>query len=237
MKFFIDTANVDEIKKAKAWGILDGVTTNPSLIAKEGIPHKTRVMEIIDLVGDIPVSAECVETDPDKLMKEAQDIASWAPNIYVKVPMTANAMEVVKELSPKGINFNVTLIFSVPQALIACKAGGSFISFFVGRIDDMGSLEAPQNIIDAVDMVDTYKFPKDPQILVASIRSPLQVTESIKAGAHICTIPYKTMEQLFHHPLTDIGIARFNDDYLKATGGDKNNSAKAADKGASPESA
>lgn len=237
MKFFIDTANVDEIKKAKAWGILDGVTTNPSLIAKEGVPHKTRVMEIIDLVGDIPVSAECVETETDKMMAEAQDIASWAPNIFVKVPMTANGMEVVSTLSPKGINFNVTLIFSVPQALIACKAGGSFISFFVGRIDDMGSLEAPQNIIDAVDMVDTYEFPKDPQILVASIRSPLQVTESIKAGAHICTIPYKTMEQLFHHPLTDIGIKRFNDDYLKATGGEKNNSAKAADKGASPESA
>jgi len=237
MKFFIDTANVDEIKKAKAWGILDGVTTNPSLIAKEGIPHKTRVMEIIDLVGDIPVSAECVQTETDKMMAEAQDIATWAPNIFVKVPMTANGMEVVSTLSPKGINFNVTLIFSLPQALIACKAGGSFISFFVGRIDDMGSLEAPQNIIDAVDMVDTYEFPKDPQILVASIRSPLQVTESIKAGAHICTIPYKTMEQLFHHPLTDIGIERFNNDYLKATGGDKNNSAKAADKGASPESA
>ncbi len=235
MKFFIDTANVDEIKKAKAWGILDGVTTNPSLIAKEGIPHKKRVMEIVDLVGEIPVSAECVETETDKLMKEAQDIASWAPNIYVKVPMTANAMEVVKTLSPQGINFNITLIFSVPQALIACKAGGSFISFFVGRIDDMGSLEAPQNIIDAVDMVDTYEFAKDPQILVASIRSPVQVVESIKAGAHICTIPYKTMEQLFHHPLTDIGIKRFNDDYLKATGGDKNDSAKAADKGASPE--
>ncbi len=237
MKFFIDTANVDEIKKAKAWGILDGVTTNPSLIAKEGIPHKTRVMEIIDIVGDIPVSAECVQTETDKMMAEAQDIATWAPNIFVKVPMTANGMEVVSTLSPKGINFNVTLIFSLPQALIACKAGGSFISFFVGRIDDMGSLEAPQNIIDAVDMVDTYEFPKDPQILVASIRSPLQVTESIKAGAHICTIPYKTMEQLFHHPLTDIGIERFNNDYLKATGGDKNNSAKAADKGASPESA
>jgi len=237
MKFFIDTANVDEIKKAKAWGILDGVTTNPSLIAKEGVPHKTRVMEIIDIVGDIPVSAECVQTETDKMMAEAQDIATWAPNIFVKVPMTANGMEVVSTLSPKGINFNVTLIFSLPQALIACKAGGSFISFFVGRIDDMGSLEAPQNIIDAVDMVDTYEFPKDPQILVASIRSPLQVTESIKAGAHICTIPYKTMEQLFHHPLTDIGIERFNNDYLKATGGDKNNSAKAADKGASPESA
>jgi transaldolase len=218
MKFFIDTANVDEIKQAKSWGILDGVTTNPSLIAKEGVAHKTRVMEIINIVGDIPVSAECVETDVDKMMKEAQDIATWAPNIYVKVPMTANAMEVVKELSPK-INFNVTLIFSLPQALIAAKAGGSFISFFVGRIDDMGSLEAPENIIEAVNMVETYDFPKDPEILVASIRSPLQVTESIKAGAHICTIPFKTMEMLFKHPLTDIGIKRFYDDYVKATGG------------------
>ena len=218
MKFFIDTANVDEIKQAKSWGILDGVTTNPSLIAKEGVAHKTRVMEIIDIVGDIPVSAECVETEVDKMMKEAQDIATWAPNIYVKVPMTANAMEVVKELSPK-INFNVTLIFSLPQALIAAKAGGSFISFFVGRIDDMGSLEAPENIIEAVNMVETYDFPKDPEILVASIRSPLQVTESIKAGAHICTIPFKTMEMLFKHPLTDIGIKRFYDDYVKATGG------------------
>ena len=116
MKFFIDTANVDEIKQAQAWGILDGVTTNPSLIAREGIEHKKRVMEIISVVGDIPVSAECVETDVDKLMKEARDIASWAPNIYVKVPMNANSMEVVKELSPQGINFNVTLIFSLPQA-------------------------------------------------------------------------------------------------------------------------
>ena len=222
MKFFIDTANVDEIKQAMAWGIVDGVTTNPSLIAKEGVPHKKRVSEILKLVGDeIPVSAECVETDVDKLMKEVQDIASWGPNIYVKVPMTENSMEVVKELSPKGINFNITLVFSLPQALIAAKAGGSFISFFVGRIDDMGSLEAPLNIVEAVNMVETYDFPKDPEILVASIRSPLQVTESIKAGAHIATIPFKTMEQLFHHPLTDIGIKRFYDDYLKATGGDK----------------
>ena len=217
MKFFIDTANVDEIKQAMAWGILDGVTTNPSLIAKEGIPHKQRVMEIIKIVGtELPVSAECVETDPDKLMKEAQDIASWSPNIYVKVPMNQNSMEVVKELSPKGINFNVTLIFSLPQALIAAKAGGSFISFFVGRIDDMGSLEAPLSIVEAVNMVETYDFPKDPEILVASIRSPLQVTESIKAGAHIATIPFKTMEMLFKHPLTDIGIIRFNDDYQKS---------------------
>src|SRR3569833_518319 len=119
MKFFIDTANVNEIKQTLAWGILDGVTTNPSLIAKEGVEHKKRIMEILEVVGDkLPVSAECVETDVDKMMKEAQDIASWAPNIYVKVPMTANSMEVVKELSPM-INFFVSLIFSLPQALIA----------------------------------------------------------------------------------------------------------------------
>ena len=234
MKFFIDTANVDEIKQALAWGIVDGVTTNPSLIAKEGVPHKKRVMEIIKLVGDIPVSAECVETEPDKLLKEAKDIASWAPNIFVKVPMTANSMEVVKELSPQGVNFNVTLIFSLAQALIACKAGGSFISFFVGRIDDMGSLEAPIDIVEAVKMVHNYDFPKDPQILVASIRSPYQVVQSIEAGAHIATIPFKTMEMLFHHPLTDLGIKKFNDDYVKATGGGAN-SAKAANAGASPE--
>lgn len=217
MKFFIDTANVDEIKQAHAWGILDGVTTNPSLIAREGVEHKKRIMEILDVVGDLPVSAECVESDVDKMMKEAQDIATWAPNIYVKVPMTANAMEVVKELSPK-VNFNVTLIFSLPQALVAAKAGASFISFFVGRIDDMGSAEAAKNIVDAVNMVETYTFPKDPEILVASIRGPLQVVESINAGAHISTIPFKTMEMLFKHPLTDIGIKKFYDDYLKATG-------------------
>lgn len=218
MKLFIDTANVDEIRQAKSWGIIDGVTTNPSLIAREGVDHKKRVMEIIDVVGDIPVSAECVETDPDKLLKEAQDIAGWAPNIFVKVPMTATSLEVVHELSPKGVNFNVTLIFSVPQALLAAKAGASFISFFVGRIDDMGSMEAAQSIVDAVEMVNVYDFPKNPEILVASIRSPLQVVESINAGAHIATIPFKTLEQLFRHPLTDIGIKKFYDDYLKATG-------------------
>ena len=231
MKFFIDTANVDEIKQAKAWGILDGVTTNPSLIAKEGVDHKTRVMEIIDIVGDVPVSAECIETDVDKLMAEAKDIATWAPNIFVKVPMTENAMEVVKELSPT-VNFNCTLVFSLPQALIAAKAGASFISFFVGRIDDMGSLEAPENIAEAVKMVETYEFVKNPEILVASIRSPLQVTQSIESGAHIATIPFKTMEMLFKHPLTDIGIKRFYDDYSKATAGKNGASQNGAAKNA-----
>jgi hypothetical protein len=140
MKFFIDTANADEIKKANEWGVLDGVTTNPSLIAKEGVPHKKRVLEICEIVGPgKPVSAECVETEFEPMLAEARDIATWHPNIYVKVPMTPNGMEVIKKLTPEGVKFNCTLIFSLPQALIAAKAGASFISFFVGRIDDIGS--------------------------------------------------------------------------------------------------
>jgi transaldolase len=217
MKFFIDTANADEIKKANEWGVLDGVTTNPSLIAKEGVPHKKRVLEICEIVGPgKPVSAECVETEFEPMLAEARDIATWHPNIYVKVPMTPNGMEVIKKLTPEGVKFNCTLIFSLPQALIAAKAGASFISFFVGRIDDIGSSESMKSIAEAVEMVYTYDFPQKPEILVASIRGPLQVVESIKCGAQICTIPYKILEMLFHHPLTDIGIERFLADYNKS---------------------
>lgn len=224
MKFFVDTANLEEVKKANAWGILDGVTTNPSLIAKEGVPYKKRVLEICDVVGKgKAVSAECVESEFDKMAAEAQDIATWHEDIYVKVPMTPAGMEVITHLAPKGVRFNCTLIFSLPQALIACKAGASFISFFVGRVDDMGSGEAMQSIVDAVDMVNTYDFPQKPEILVASIRGPLQVVESIRAGAQIATVPYKILEMLFHHPLTDIGIQRFNDDYQKALAALKKN--------------
>jgi transaldolase len=217
MKFFIDTANADEIRKANEWGVLDGVTTNPSLIAKEGVPHKKRVLEICDIVGPgKAVSAECVETEYEKMLAEAQDIASWHENIYVKVPMTPPAMKVITTLAPKGVKFNCTLIFSLPQALIAAKAGASFISFFVGRVDDIGSGESMKSIAEAVEMVYTYDFPQKPEILVASIRSPLQVVESIRAGAQIATIPYKILEMLFHHPLTDIGIERFLADHQKA---------------------
>lgn len=217
MKFFVDTANLDQIKQANAWGILDGVTTNPSLIATEHVPYRDRVIEICEVVGPgKPVSAECVEAEADKMLEEARGIAKWHPNVYVKVPMTPAGVEVMKKLTPEGIRFNCTLIFSLPQALLAAKAGASFISFFVGRIDDMGSGEASQNIVDAVNMVETYDFPQKPEILVASIRGPLQIVEAIRAGAHIATIPYKTMEMLFHHPLTDVGIKRFADDYQKA---------------------
>ena len=214
MKFFVDTANIEEIKKAVAWGILDGVTTNPSLIAREGVKHKDRVLEICEAVGPgKAVSAECVETEYDKMLAEARDIAAWHPNIFVKVPMTPDGIEVIRTLQPQGIRFNCTLVFSLPQALLAAKAGASFISFFVGRVDDMGSPDAMAGIVDAVNMVETYSFPQKPEILVASIRSPYHVVESIRAGAQICTVPYKTLEQLFHHPLTDIGIEKFEADY------------------------
>ncbi len=217
MKFFVDTANLDEVKKANAWGILDGVTTNPSLIAKEGVPYKERVLEICQEVGPgKAVSAECVEADYDKMLAEAEDIATWHENIYVKVPMTTAGVEVMHTLAPKGVRFNCTLVFSLPQALIAAKAGANFISFFVGRVDDMGSGEAMSNIADAVEMLNTYDFPQNPEILVASIRGPLQIVESIRAGAQIATVPYKILEMLFHHPLTDIGIERFTADYEKA---------------------
>jgi transaldolase len=217
MKFFVDTANLDEVKKANEWGILDGVTTNPSLIAKEGVAYKDRVLEICQEVGPgKAVSAEVTEYEFDKMLAQAQDITTWHENIYVKVPMTSEGVEVMAKLTPQGVKFNCTLIFSVAQGLIAAKAGASFLSFFVGRVDDMGSGEAMETIADAVEMLDTYQFPQKPEILVASIRGPLQVLESIRAGAQIATVPYKTLEQLFHHPLTDLGIARFREDYDKA---------------------
>lgn len=216
MKFFVDTANLDEIRLANSWGILDGVTTNPTLIAREGVSHKKRVLEICDLVGPgKAVSAECIETEYEKMLAEAAEIATWHENIHVKVPMTVPAMRVVRKLQPEGVRFNVTLIFSLPQALIACKAGGKFISFFVGRVDDTGSGELMKSIAEAVQMTKEYNFPQGPEILVASIRSPYHIVEGIKAGAHISTVPYKVLEELAKHPLTDIGIEKFLADAKK----------------------
>ncbi|HEY3329129.1 MAG TPA: transaldolase family protein [Capsulimonadaceae bacterium] len=217
MKLFVDTASLDEVKKANEWGILDGVTTNPSLIAKEHVPYKQRVVEICEIVGPgKAVSAECVELEYDKMLAEAREVATWHPNVHVKVPLTAAGVEVMAKLAPEGVRFNCTLIFSLPQALIAAKAGAKFISFFVGRVDDMGSREAMDAIRDAVHMVNTYHFEQQPEVLVASIRSPLQVVESVNAGAQIATVPFKVLEQLFHHPLTDLGIEKFEKDYHEA---------------------
>jgi transaldolase len=217
MKLFVDTANLDEVKKANEWGILDGVTTNPTLISKEKAPYKKRVLEICEVVGPgKAVSAECVESDFDNMLAEATDIAKWHPNIHVKVPLTPAGVEVMARLSPEGVRFNCTLIFSVPQALLAAKAGAKFLSIFVGRVDDIGSGEAMNAVADTVEMVNTYSFPSNPEVLVASIRGPLQIVESIRAGAQIATVPFKILEMMFHHPLTDIGIERFTKDYQAA---------------------
>jgi len=217
MKLFVDTASLDEVKKANDWGILDGVTTNPSLIAKERVPYKKRVLEICEVVGPgKAVSAECVELEFDRMLAEAKEIVKWHPNIHVKVPLTPAGTQVMAVLSPEGVRFNCTLMFSVPQALIAAKAGAKFLSMFVGRVDDIGSGESMAVVADCVDMVNTYDFPCKPEVLVASIRSPLQIVESIRAGAQIATVPFKTLEMLFHHPLTDIGIDRFTKDYQAA---------------------
>ncbi|MDR3707696.1 MAG: transaldolase family protein [Capsulimonadaceae bacterium] len=217
MKLFVDTASLDEVKRASEWGLVDGVTTNPSLIARENVPYRKRVLEICDVVGPgKAVSAECIEPEFDKMLAEARDIAKWHPNIHVKVPLTPAGVEVMARLSPQGVRFNCTLIFSLPQALLAAKAGAKFLSIFVGRVDDMGSGEAFKTVEDAVDMVNTYEFPNQPEVLVASVRSPLQIVEAVRVGAQITTAPFKILEELFHHPLTDAGIERFAKDYQEA---------------------
>ena len=217
MKLFVDTANIDEIRKANEWGLLDGVTTNPTLIAKENVRHRDRVVEICNLVGpNKAVSAECIEPEFDKMLAEAGDIATWHEDIHVKVPLTPAGIEVMARLAPQGVRFNCTLIFSLPQALLAAKAGAKFLSIFVGRVDDMGSAEAHQTVEEVVDMVHSYKFPQEPEVLVASVRSPIQIVDALRARAHIVTAPFKTLEQLFHHPLTDAGIERFAKDYKEA---------------------
>ena len=212
MKLFVDTGDVEEVKKAADWGILDGVTTNPSLIAKNGKPFKETVLAICAAVPDGDVSAEVVATDYDTMLKEAMEVSSWHPNIVVKVPLIEPGIKLVKELSGRGIRTNVTLVFSVPQALLAAKAGATFISNFVGRVDDVGG-EGMEAVRDSVEMIDTYGY--DSEILVASVRHPLHVLESIKAGAHIATMGLKTMEMLFKHPLTKNGLDAFLGDWDK----------------------
>ncbi len=213
MKLFVDTGKVEEVRKAAEWGILDGVTTNPSLIAQAGRGFKETVLEMCSLVPHGTVSAEVVGTTVGDILREAREIASWAPNIVVKVPMTPAGVAATRQLSREGIRVNMTLVFSPTQALLAAKAGATYISVFVGRVDDVSS-EGMRTIEDAVQMVANYGFPSE--VLVASIRHPMHVVEAMRLGAHIATMPFKVMEQLFQHPLTDIGLQRFLDDWHKA---------------------
>ena len=212
MKFFIDSANLDEIKQVASWGLVDGVTTNPSLLAKEGKPFKQTIQEICSIV-DGPVSAEVVATKADEMIREARIVTSWHPNVVAKVPFGPEGMTAVRKLSPEGIRTNVTLLFSVGQALIAAKAGATFLSNFVGRVDDLGG-EGMVAVKDTVDMVRTYNFKSE--VLVASIRSPQTIVESVRAGAHIATVPFKILDLLYKHPLTDKGLQQFLDDWKKS---------------------
>jgi len=213
MKLFVDTGKVEEVRKAAEWGIVDGVTTNPSLIAQAGRGFKETVLEICSILPHGSISAEVVGTTVEDILREAREIASWAPNLVVKVPMTPAGIAATRQLSREGIRVNMTLVFSPTQALLAAKAGASYISVFVGRVDDVSS-EGMRTIEDAVQIVENYGF--DSEVLVASIRHPMHVVEAARLGAHIATMPFKVMEQLFQHPLTDIGLQRFLDDWRKA---------------------
>lgn len=213
MKLFVDTGDIEEVRKAFEWGILDGVTTNPTLIAKTGKGFKETVLKICELVPSGEISAEVVSTDYEAMLKEALEIASWHPNIVVKVPLIEPGVKLVRTLSDKGIKTNVTLVFSVSQALLAAKAGATFISNFVGRVDDISD-DGMDAVADTVAMVSNYGFKS--QVLVASVRHPLHVVQAVQAGAHIATMPFKVMQALFKHPLTDIGLKRFLDDWNQA---------------------
>jgi len=213
MKLFVDTGRVEEVRKAAEWGIVDGVTTNPSLIAQAGRGFKETVLEICSILPHGSISAEVVGTTVEDILREGREIASWSPNIVVKAPMTPAGIAATRQLTREGIRVNMTLVFSPTQALLAAKAGASYISVFVGRVDDVSS-EGMRTIEDAVQIVENYGF--DSEVLVASIRHPMHVVEAARLGAHIATMPFKVMEQLFQHPLTDIGLQRFLDDWRKA---------------------
>ena len=211
MKFFIDTANIEEIKEAEAMGFLDGVTTNPSLVAKEGKDFKELLNEILKVV-DGPISAEVVALDYDGMMKEAKELAAIHKNIVVKIPLTKEGIKAVNSLSDIGIKTNVTLCFSASQALLAAKAGATYISPFVGRLDDISAVG--MDLIEQIAQIyDNYDY--QTEIIVASIRSPLHIVESAMIGADIATVPFKVIEQLFKHPLTDNGIDKFLSDWNK----------------------
>lgn len=211
MKFFIDTANLEEIKKGVEMGMVDGVTTNPSLIARENKPFEEIIAEICKVV-DGPVSAEVVSLEAEGMLDEARKLAKLAENIVIKIPMIVEGLKAVKKLTAEGIKTNVTLVFSAAQALLAAKAGATYVSPFVGRLDDIGN-PGMDLISDIVTIYDNYGYQSE--IIVASIRSPQHVVDAALVGADIATIPFKVIAQLAKHPLTDIGIEQFLSDWEK----------------------
>ncbi|TFG08995.1 fructose-6-phosphate aldolase [Candidatus Thorarchaeota archaeon] len=212
MKFFIDTANVEAIREAHERGMVDGVTTNPSLVAKEGRNFREIVDEIASFV-DGPISLEVISEDADGMIEEARELNGWIDNAAIKIPMTWEGLKAVRVLADEDIHTNVTLCFSPNQALLAAKAGASFVSPFIGRLDDVGHV-GMQIVIDIAEIFSNYAF--DTEIIVASIRHPVHVYEAALVGADIATIPPAVLDKMINHPLTDVGIKRFLDDWKKA---------------------
>lgn len=211
MKFFIDTANLEEIKKANEFGLLDGVTTNPTLVAKEGRSFEDLIKEICEIVNG-PVSAEVISVQAEEMVKEARRLAKFADNIVVKIPMITEGIKATRILSKENISTNVTLVFSPLQALIAAKAGATFVSPFIGRLDDISSI-GMGIVEDIVSIYENYGF--ETEVIVASIRNPVHVLDAALIGAHVATIPFKVLIQLTEHPLTKIGLDRFLEDWKK----------------------
>ena len=209
MQIFLDSADLELIKQYADWGIVDGVTTNPSLMAKEGVDPKNRIMEITKYI-DGPISVEVVAEDAPTMIKQAEKVAAWHPNIFAKIPMTAEGLKAVTALTKKGIRTNVTLVFSTSQAVLAAKAGATLISPFVGRIDDI-SYDGIALIEDIVHVFDQYGF--ETQVLAASIRHPKHIVDAMHAGADIATIPPQLLEKMVKHPLTDQGLEAFMKDW------------------------
>ncbi len=214
MEFFLDTADIGEIRKALAWGILDGVTTNPSLVAKTGRRFEDVKRDILALVPG-PVSLEVTAEDTAGMMEQAELLAAEGDQVVVKIPLTPAGIAAVVQCTELGIRTNVTLCFSANQALIAAKAGATYISPFVGRLDDIGH-DGMQLVEEILEVYEAYGFKT--KVLAASLRHPLHVLQAAKMGAHVGTMPFKTMEQLFHHPLTDLGLQRFLEDWRKVPG-------------------
>ncbi|MCR4431420.1 MAG: fructose-6-phosphate aldolase [Tepidanaerobacteraceae bacterium] len=211
MKFFLDTANVNEIREAASLGVIYGVTTNPTLVSKEGRDFKETILEITSIV-DGPISAEVVSLEAEGMVKEALEIAAWHPNIVIKIPIIWEGLKAVSQLSKKGIKTNVTLVFNPNQALLAARAGATYVSPFVGRFTDI-SQDGIALISDIAEIFSIHDI--HTQIIAASIRTPMDVIAAAKAGADIATVPYKVLQQMVKHPLTDIGVERFLEDWKK----------------------
>jgi len=214
MRVFLDTANIDEIRQAAKLGVISGVTTNPSLVAKEKRADMKAVIREISSIVDGPISAEVLSQEPQAMIREAREVSSWSPNVVVKIPVSASGLEAVSVLSKEGIRTNLTLCFSLNQAILGAIVGATYVSAFVGRLDDAGH-DGMQLVAEIVEIFDNYKDRFKTQVIAASIRHPLHVVAAAKARAHIATVPYSVLMQMVKHPLTDIGICRFAEDWQR----------------------